>query len=99
MRWRGLSYRQLAYLTGLSAGHLNHLTRGRRAPTEETLETVARALHVEPEYFAEYRRSLVIDELETRPDVVDLVYGYLTSDATDESEVLGRPTRPATDLV
>ena len=86
MRWHGLSYRQLAYMSGLSAGHLNHLTRGKRSPSEESVHAIARALHVGPEYFVEYRRNVVIGELETRPDVVDMVYGYLLHGAAAKDE-------------
>jgi len=80
-RQRGVSYRQLAYLTNLSPGYLNHLCKGTRAPNEETLRIVARALHVRPEYFREHRLSLVIEVLDARPDVVDMLFERLVAPA------------------
>jgi len=80
-RRRGMSYRQLAYLTNLSPGYLNHLCKGTRTPNEETLRVLARVLHVRPEYFREHRLNLVIEELEARPDVVDTLFEHLVAGA------------------
>jgi len=55
---RRLSYRQLAYRAELTAGYLNHLTKGTRpVPRGNVIVQVARALCVEPEFFLEYRRA------------------------------------------
>jgi transcriptional regulator with XRE-family HTH domain len=52
----GTTYRALATRTGLSAGYLNHLVHGNRpVPSNDVVETLARALEVEPEHFREYR--------------------------------------------
>jgi transcriptional regulator with XRE-family HTH domain len=53
---RHLSYRQLAYMTQLSAGYLNHLTKGTRpVPANHVIRTIATALRVAPDFFLEYR--------------------------------------------
>ena len=81
-RRRCLSYRQLAYLTGLSPGYLSHLCKGNRLPHEGTLRVLAHALRVRPEYFREYRFSLLVAELEARPEVVDTLYEHFIARAT-----------------
>jgi transcriptional regulator with XRE-family HTH domain len=75
---RGLSYRQLAYKTGLSAGYLNHLANGTRAaPAEQVLRLIARALHVEPEFFLEHRQRRLTDLLERDVRLADALYAVL----------------------
>ena len=75
---RGYSFRQLAYRTGLSAGYLNHLSKGTRSvPAPETIERIARALHVEPTCFAEYRLSRLITALAASPALVSALYDTL----------------------
>jgi transcriptional regulator with XRE-family HTH domain len=71
---RGFSYRQLAYMTGLSAGYLSHLEKGKRSPGDEVLAQLARVLHVEPDFFKEYRLRLVLRQLDTLPELLASVY-------------------------
>jgi len=78
MQQRDLSYRQLAYKTRLSAGYLNHLTKGRRpVPADPVIRTIAAALRVEPEYFIEYRLRQVLDVVESSSRLTDTLYGIL----------------------
>ncbi|MGH3091268.1 MAG: helix-turn-helix domain-containing protein, partial [Gaiellaceae bacterium] len=52
----GTTYRGLAERTGLSAGYLNHIVHGNRpVPSSDVIESLARALKVEPAHFREYR--------------------------------------------
>ena len=52
MNETGVTYRALAAKTGLSAGYLNHLVHGNRpVPSNDVVETLAKALDVEPEHF------------------------------------------------
>ena len=52
----GVTYRELAGRTGLSAGYLNHLVHGNRpVPSNDVVSTLADALGVEPQHFREYR--------------------------------------------
>jgi len=75
---QGLTYRQLASRTGLSAGYLNHLVHGNRpVPSNEVVETLARALDVEPEHFREYRLRVITERLEALPALVDRLYRQL----------------------
>lgn len=60
---RGVSWRSLQRATkaidptgtGLSAGHLCGLGQGLDLPSPAAISLIARALDVEPQYFAEYR--------------------------------------------
>jgi len=75
---RGVTYRQLAARTGLSAGYLNHLVHGNRpVPSNDVVETLASALDVEPEHFREYRLRIITDRLEQMPELIDRLYRRL----------------------
>ena len=72
MAERGVTYRGLADLTGLSAGYLNHLVHGNRpVPSNDVVERLAAALDVEPEHFREYRLRVVTERLEGMPEMID----------------------------
>jgi transcriptional regulator with XRE-family HTH domain len=78
MEERHLSYRQLAYKTKLSAGYLNHLTKGTRpVPADPVLAVLAEALCVEPDFFVEYRLRQVAGVLDDAPALADKLYGIL----------------------
>src|SRR5690349_23789091 len=71
----GVTYRELAARTGLSAGYLNHLVHGNRpVPSNDVVKTLAEALGVEPEHFREYRIRVITDRLEQMPDLIDRLY-------------------------
>lgn len=71
----GVTYRELAARTGLSAGYLNHLVHGNRpVPSNGVVETLAKALGVEAEHFREYRIRVITERLEAMPDLVDRLY-------------------------
>jgi len=75
---RQLSYRQLAYKTKLSAGYLNHLTKGTRpVPADPVMAVIAEALRVEPDFFLEFRLRQVTDVLDGSPALADKLYGIL----------------------
>jgi transcriptional regulator with XRE-family HTH domain len=74
----GTTYRALADKTQLSAGYLNHLVHGNRpVPSNDVVETLARALGVDPEYFREYRLRVITQRLEEMPDLIDRLYKRL----------------------
>lgn len=78
MEERHLSYRQLAYKTKLSAGYLNHLTKGTRpVPADPVIAVIAEALCVEPDFFVEYRLRQVTGVLGDAPALADRLYGIL----------------------
>lgn len=89
MEERHLSYRQLAYKTRLSAGYLNHLTKGTRpVPADAVIEVIARALCVEADYFLEYRLRQVADVLDQAPVLTDTLYGILLRDQPVSNQVI-----------
>ena len=74
----GVTYRELAAKTGLSAGYLNHLVHGNRpVPSNDVVRTLAEALEVEPEHFREYRLRAITDRLEAMPELIDRLYRRL----------------------
>jgi len=74
----GVTYRQLAARTGLSAGYLNHLVHGNRpVPSNDVVVTLAKALDVEPEHFREYRLRMITARLEAMPALIDRLYRQL----------------------
>jgi transcriptional regulator with XRE-family HTH domain len=71
----GVTYRELAARTGLSAGYLNHLVHGNRpVPSNDVVKTLAEGLGVEAEHFREYRIRVITDRLEAMPELVDRLY-------------------------
>jgi HTH-type transcriptional regulator/antitoxin HigA len=75
----GVTYRQLASRTGLSAGYLNHLVHGNRpVPSNDVVATLAKALEVEPEHFREYRLRMITERLEAMPALIDRLYRQLS---------------------
>jgi transcriptional regulator with XRE-family HTH domain len=80
MNETGITYRALAAKTGLSAGYLNHLVHGNRpVPSNDVVETLAKALDVEAEHFREYRVRVITEKLETMPELVDRLFKRLNS--------------------
>ena len=78
MQERNLSYRQMAYKTQLSAGYLNHLTQGTRpVPADPVIRNIARALHVEADFFLDYRLRRVVNRLEESTRLTDALYAIL----------------------
>ena len=72
---QGVTYRQLAGRTGLSAGYLNHLVHGNRpVPANSVIQSIAKAVGVKADSFREFRIRKVSDTLAKRPDLVDRVY-------------------------
>jgi transcriptional regulator with XRE-family HTH domain len=71
----GVTYRELAARTSLSAGYLNHLVHGNRpVPSNDVVRTLAKGLGVEAEHFREYRIRVITERLEKMPELVDRLY-------------------------
>ncbi len=78
MNETGVTYRALAAKTDLSAGYLNHLVHGNRpVPSNDVIETLAKALDVDPEHFREYRLRVITERLEQLPAMIDRLYRQL----------------------
>jgi transcriptional regulator with XRE-family HTH domain len=90
MEERHLSYRQLAYKTQLSAGYLNHLTKGSRpVPADPVIENLATALHVDADFFLEFRLRQVSRVLGEAPPLADKLYGILACDVPVTDDIVG----------
>jgi lambda repressor-like predicted transcriptional regulator len=75
MRKKGISYRSLAETTGLSGGYLNHHVHGNRpVPSNDVIESVAKAVGVRPTEFREYRIRRIANSLAKKPEAVDKLY-------------------------
>lgn len=76
---RQLSVNALAKELGVSQPFLSRALRGvdKKRATPALIEAIARALSITPEYFLEYRRSVVIDHLQGDPVLTDKVYDQL----------------------
>jgi transcriptional regulator with XRE-family HTH domain len=75
----GVTYRELAARTGLSAGYLNHLVHGNRpVPSNDVVRTLADALGVEAEHFREFRIRVITERLEQMPELVDRLFRRFT---------------------
>jgi len=95
MEERHLTYRQMAYKTRLSAGYLNHLTRGTRpVPADPVVRTIASALRVEPDFFLEYRLRRVIALIEGSIRLTDALYNILLQHAPVSDEMKGMLEKP-----
>ena len=74
----GVTYRELAARTRLSAGYLNHLVHGNRpVPSNDVVRTLAESLGVDPEHFREFRLRVITDRLEAMPELIDRLYKRL----------------------
>jgi len=73
----GLTYRQLAARTRLSAGYLNTSSTATAGARNEVIATLADALGIEPEHFLEYPRPRHHGEARGPPELVDRLYKRL----------------------
>ena len=74
----GVTYRELAARTGLSAGYLNHLVHGNRpVPSTDVVRVLADALGVDADHFRELRLRSITERLEAMPDLIDRLYKRL----------------------
>jgi transcriptional regulator with XRE-family HTH domain len=70
MKARGVSYRTLAQATrrldgrGITHAHINMLANGHDKPSLRSMELVAQACGVGPDYFAEYRLATAMRDLD-----------------------------------
>jgi transcriptional regulator with XRE-family HTH domain len=80
---RGWSQRDLADAVGVDPAHVCRLLKrgsGLRA-TPELLARVARALEVEPEFFAEYREWCVLEAVRRNPSLRERLFARVVAPA------------------
>ena len=83
---KGMSYRALAAITGLSGGYLNHLVHGNRpVPGNDVIERIAAAFEVDAAAFRDYRLRMVWESIRSRPELVEQLYRELDATARASS--------------
>jgi transcriptional regulator with XRE-family HTH domain len=60
---------------GYSDSAIRMIVNGERRPTPEALEAIAKALHLSPHYFREYRIQWVTRLAYECPEIIDQLYG------------------------
>jgi transcriptional regulator with XRE-family HTH domain len=99
MEARGLTYRGLAEAIrqideqGITHAHLNMLANGHDKPSMRVMELIARACDVRPDFFAEYRLTVAMRQLD--PAVVGLEQALENLNARLASRRRGGATAPA----
>lgn len=74
---RGLSTPKLAEMTGLSQQYISNIENGKKCPTLETLEKLARALRVPTSYFTDEQGATRFDLLpDMEPGLKELLLSY-----------------------
>jgi transcriptional regulator with XRE-family HTH domain len=71
------SVRELAERVGIHQAHLSRMLAGTRPLPPAVVAAVAAEFAVAPDYFAEYRRAVVIEAAATDPALLDPVYDRL----------------------
>lgn len=90
--WK-ISIQAFAAETGMNYGTLRSAVIGRTMPAVETLERVARALHIAPEYFREYRAHQIIaavnKAIEHSPEIAGMFYETVMAETAALDELAG----------
>lgn len=80
LKERGMPVKALAERAGFSQPHLSRVLRQadyKKTPSLRLARSVARALDLRDDYFAEYREAYVIDEIRRHPRLRDEIYESL----------------------
>lgn len=82
LKERGWSIRRLALEAGVERGYLWKVIHRRRhkTPSARMAESVAAALGLPPDYFPEYRESIVIDSVKRDSKARDEAFDRLVKD-------------------
>lgn len=79
MKERGVDQLRLSGLAKMNQSSISRYLDGLRRPSLASMEKVAAALEVTPDFFLEYRIEKVREIMEAQPEVVSGVYDRLTS--------------------
>jgi transcriptional regulator with XRE-family HTH domain len=79
MKERGIDQLRLSGLARMNQSSVSRYLDGLRKPSLASMEKIAAALEVSPDFFLEYRIERVKAIMEARPEVVSGVYDRLTS--------------------
>lgn len=74
---RGISLRKFAKAVGVPQPYLSRTLSGERPPSMKLLTGAADELGLRPDYFAEYRRQIVIEAIKADGKLRDRIYDQL----------------------
>ena len=77
MREHNIDQPRLAALAGLSQSSISRYLDSRRKPEPSSMEGIASALEISPDYFLEYRTWKIQEIMTERPELVSGVYDRL----------------------
>lgn len=78
MKERGVDQLRLSGLAKMNQSSVSRYLDGLRKPSLASMEKIAAALDVSPDFFLEYRIEKIREIMEERPEVVSGVYDTLT---------------------
>ena len=84
MRARDIDQPRLAALAELSQSSISRYLDDLRKPSPASMEAIAAALEISPDYFLEYRIWKIQEIMGERPELVSGVYDELVLRATEE---------------
>ena len=93
---QGVTYRQLAARTGLSAGYLNHLVHGNRpVPSNDVVATLAGRARGRAGALPRVPAAVITERLEAMPALIDRLYRQLNAHLAEPvAEEQVRAVRP-----
>lgn len=74
MKERGVDQLRLSTLADLNQSSISRYLDGLRKPSVVSMESIASALEVSPDFFLEYRIEKVKEAMERRPELVSRLY-------------------------
>ena len=79
MREHNIDQPRLAALAGLSQSSISRYLDSRRKPEPASMEGIASAFEISPDYFLEYRTWKIQEIMTQRPELVSSVYDRLVA--------------------
>jgi len=77
LRKRHIKLRSLGAKTNLNYSYFSKIIISKKAPPMETIENIAQALGIEPEFFVEYRIHKICEILYNNPEIIDEVNDFI----------------------
>ncbi len=74
MKERGIDQLRLSALSRLNQSSISRYLDGLRKPSLASMESLASALGISPDFFLEYRIEKIKEAMEARPELVSRIY-------------------------